>query len=287
VVSEAIAMDAIVAKVILQSLQVTLLVFVMMTVVDVVNVWTRGKLSAILRQGRQWRQYVVASLIGAAPGCVGAFTNVSLYVHGMISFGALAGAMAAVSGDEAFVMLAMFPKTAVILFAVLAVSGMATGWLTDVIVRRWKIATCRDCDVQQFHPANEGFTHYLKDHVWRHVIKKHLWKTLLWTFGALFMVEVGLQYWQLEKLTSQYGLMLLFAGALLGLIPESGPHLIFVTMFANGLIPFSVLFTSTFVQDGHGMLPMLSYSVRDSMMIKAFNMVFGVGIGLLFHAFGW
>jgi hypothetical protein len=79
---------------------------------------------------------------------------------------------------------------------------------------------------------------------------------------------------------------LFFVGALIGLIPESGPHLIFVTLFANGLIPFSVLFTSSFVQDGHGMLPMLSYSVKDSVLLKTFNLVFGLSLGLLFYAVG-
>jgi len=280
-------MEAIVTKVLGQTLQVTLLVFVMMIVVDLMNVWTRGRLAAMLKQGRQWRQYVIASLLGAAPGCIGAFTNVSLYVHGMISFGALVGAMAAVSGDEAFVMLAMFPKTAVMLFIMLFATGIAIAWLTDILVKRWKMTTCLDCDVPQFHPAREGFSHYVKEHIWQHVIKRHIWKTLLWTFGALFVVEAGLQYWQLEKMASQYPLVLLVAGVLLGLIPESGPHLIFVTMFANGLIPFSVLFSSSIVQDGHGMLPMLSYSVHDAMMIKAFNLVFGLGIGLLLYAFGW
>jgi hypothetical protein len=280
-------MDAIIRQVVQQTVQVTLLVFFMMILVDVINVWTRGRLAAILKKGKQSRQYVVASLLGAAPGCVGAFTNVSLYVHGMISFGALVGAMAAVSGDEAFVMLAMFPKTAIYLFALLFGLGILVGWITDRIVKKWNIATCVDCEAQQYHPAEEGFAHYVKDHIWQHIIKRHLWRTLLWTFGALLVVEVGLHYWHLEKLTSQYTLLLLFAGALLGLIPESGPHLIFVTMFANGLIPFSVLFTSSFVQDGHGMLPMLSYSVRDAMMIKAFNVVFGVGIGLLLYVVGW
>lgn len=280
-------MSGIISTVVQQTLQVTLLVFFMMTLVDVINVWTRGKLASILKHGRQWRQYVIASFIGAAPGCVGAFTNVSLYIHGMISFGALAGAMAAVSGDEAFVMLAMFPQTAVLLFAMLFVFGILLGWMTDLIVKKWKIETCKDCEVPQFHPTQEGFAHYLKDHVWNHIVKRHLWRTLLWTFAALLVVEVGMHDWHLEKLTSQYGILLLFAGALLGLVPESGPHLIFVTMFANGLIPFSVLFTSSVVQDGHGMLPMLSYSVRDSMMIKAFNMTFGIGIGLLLYLLGW
>ena len=279
-------MNDILSKVLAQTLQVTLLVLIMMTLVDAVNVWTRGKLATLLKGAGRWRQYVVASLIGSAPGCVGAFTNVSLYMHGMISFGALVGAMAAASGDEAFVMLAMFPKTAILLFGLLFVVGIVVGWVTDRAVKKWNISTCEDCEMQQFHPTQEGFVHYLKDHVWQHIITKHLWKTALWTLGALMVVEFGLRYWNLEALTSQYTILLLLAGALLGLIPESGPHLIFVTMFANGLIPFSVLFTSTFVQDGHGMLPLLSYSVKDSIKVKAFNLPFGVIFGFILFAFG-
>ena len=279
-------MNDILSKVLAQTLQVTLLVLIMMTLVDAVNVWTRGKLATLLKGAGRWRQYVVASLIGSAPGCVGAFTNVSLYMHGMISFGALVGAMAAASGDEAFVMLAMFPKTAILLFGLLFVVGIVVGWVTDRAVKKWNISTCEDCEMQQFHPTQEGFVHYLKDHVWQHIITKHLWKTALWTLGALMEVEFGLRYWNLEALTSQYTILLLLAGALLGLIPESGPHLIFVTMFANGLIPFSVLFTSTFVQDGHGMLPLLSYSVKDSIKVKAFNLPFGVIFGFILFAFG-
>jgi hypothetical protein len=279
-------MGEILLKVVQQTAQVTLLVFFMMTIVDIVNVWTRGRLSTLLKRRKPWRQYVVASFIGAAPGCVGAFTNVSLYVHGMISFGALVGAMAPASGDEAFVMLAMFPRTAIILFVLLFILGILVGWLTDILTKKWNITTCQDCEAEQFHPAQEGFVHYVRDHIWVHIIKRHLWKTLLWTFGAILVVELGLHYWHLEKLTSQYTLLLFFAGAFLGLIPESGPHLIFVTLFANGLIPFSVLFTSSFVQDGHGMLPMLSYSVRDSVLLKSFNVVFGLSLGLLFYAVG-
>jgi hypothetical protein len=279
-------MNDILSRVLSQTVQVTLLVLIMMTLVDAVNVWTRGKLATLLKGVGRWRQYVVASVIGAAPGCLGAFTNVSLYVHGMISFGALVGSMAAASGDEAFVMLAMFPKTAILLFGILFVIGVVVGWVTDRAVKKWNISTCADCETQQFHPAQEGFVHYVRDHVWQHIIKKHIWKTTLWTLGALLVVELGLRYWNLEALTSQYTILLLFAGALLGLIPESGPHLIFVTMFANGLIPFSVLFTSTFVQDGHGMLPLLSYSVTDSVKLKAFNLSFGVMFGLILFAFG-
>jgi len=36
----------------------------------------------------------------------------------------------------------------------------------------------------------------------------------------------------------------------LGIIPESGSHMIFVMLYANGMIPFSILLASSIVQDG-------------------------------------
>lgn len=47
----------------------------------------------------------------------------------------------------------------------------------------------------------------------------------------------------------------------------------------RGLIPFSAIFASSIIQDGHGMLPLLSYTVRDSILIKLFNLAFGLTIG--------
>ena len=269
-----------------ETLQVTGLVFLMMVVVDLINVWTRGKIAALLTGSHRSRQFVVASLVGGVPGCLGAFTNVSLYVHGMIGFGALAGSMAATSGDEAFVMLAMFPKTAVLLFGILMVLGIAAGFFIDWAVRRWKISTCGECPEVLVHSGERGAVHYIKEHVWGHIVRRHLWKVFLWTLGALLVVKVGMSGLHLEKLASQYSLVLLFLAALIGLIPESGPHLIFVTLFANGLIPFSVLLTSSVVQDGHGLLPLLSYSMKDSILIKAFNLGIGLVLGLVLFALG-
>ena len=56
-------------------------------------------------------------------------------------------------------------------------------------------------------------------------------------------------------------------------------QLVFTVMFARGLIPFSVILASSIIQDGHGMLPLLSYTVGDSMLIKLFNLAFGLTIG--------
>lgn len=271
----------------LESVKITAFVLVMMILVDLLNVWTQGKLSALLQKGRRWKQYIVASFLGATPGCFGAFAGVSLYVHGMLNFGALTGMMVATAGDAQFIMLAMFPETALLIFGLLFVVGIFAGVITDFIVKKYNITLCTDCEAIQFHKNESGLLHYFKEHIWKHIIKKHIWKTFLWVFGALLVLEFGLKFWNIEAITSEYVLLLLLVSAVIGLIPESGPHIIFVTMFAQGLIPFSVLLTSSIVQDGHGMLPLLSYSVNDSIKVKVFNLGFGVIIGLLFYMLGY
>jgi hypothetical protein len=96
------------------ALIITFFVFVMMLVVDFIDSISKLRMSEIIKSG-PWRQYTLASLPGSTPGYLGAFLNVSLYVHGMISFGAIVGGMIATSGDEAFVMLAQFPGTGLML----------------------------------------------------------------------------------------------------------------------------------------------------------------------------
>jgi hypothetical protein len=71
----------------------------------------------------------------------------------------------------------------------------------------------------------------------------------------------------------------LLVACLVGLIPESGPNLIFVTLYAQGLIPFSILVANSIVQDGHGMLPMLAHSRREFLRIKAITFAAAVAFG--------
>ncbi|HIE03364.1 MAG TPA: selenocysteine protein, partial [Candidatus Latescibacteria bacterium] len=92
--------------------------------------------------------------------------------------------------------------------------------------------------------------------------------------------------WNLEAFVRAHMFWVLLIAALVGVIPESGPHLIFTMMFAKGLIPFSVLLTGSIVQDGHGMLPLLAYTFRDSMIVKLFNLVIGLSIGLILYKTG-
>ena len=269
----------ILSDVLLDSVSIALLVLLMMIVVDYINVRTKGKLHSLLKDSHKWKQYIVGSFLGTVPGCLGSYAGVSLYMHGIISYGTIAGLMIATSGDEAFVMLAMFPKIAILLFVILFVIGIFAGRIIDYIVLRFNIPNCNDCETVQFHKEERNYKHYLREHVWHHIIKEHVWKIFLWTFGALLLIEISTSFLNLESLTTQYIWLVLILSVLIGIIPDSGPHLIFVTMFAQGLIPFSILLASSIVQDGHGMLPMLSFSVKDSISIKIFNALIGLLLG--------
>ncbi len=331
------------------TVMVTGFVFVMMLVVEFANVASAGLLRQRLRGGGL-ATLVGAGLLGTAPGCLGSFAAVALYVHEAVPFGALVTTMIATSGDEAFVMLAMFPGRALLLFAILLVYGVLVGWLVDRMGMKGAGFRCR-CDrgleVHDdepglgrvlLHPAGLGHwsrrrtalgailaaflgsvlagavgpaewnwirislvvlagvalwvvfavpDHFLDEHLWRHVAREHLPRILLWVGGVLLVMDaVRAAGLPLAELLREHPAVALIAAVLIGIIPESGPHLIFVTLFAQGVVPFSVLAASSAVQDGHGMLPLLAESRREFVRVKAVNVVAGLVLGIAMMAIG-
>lgn len=127
--------------------------------------------------------------------------------------------------------------------------------------------------------------HFLREHLWGHIIKKHFLKILLWTFGALLVIHFLLDDLNLEGWLDRNFLIVLFIAVLVGLIPESGPHLIFVTLFFKGAIPFSILLANSIVQDGHGALPLFAESKRSFFLMKLINMIIGIVAGLVAYYF--
>lgn len=126
--------------------------------------------------------------------------------------------------------------------------------------------------------------HFVQEHLWNHVIKKHFISVLLWTFGVLFLLQMLYLFVDMNAFIGQYGwttLLLLVLAILIGVIPESGPHLIFLVLYIHGTVPFSVLLVSSIVQDGHGALPLLASSRRNFFLMKGINMMVGLCVGLL------
>ncbi len=128
--------------------------------------------------------------------------------------------------------------------------------------------------------------HFLEEHLWNHVVRGHIPRIFLWTLGAMLFLHFVVEQWQIGGVIQQSKWIILGVAGLMGIIPESGPHLIFVTMFAKGFVPFSVLLTSSIVQDGHGMLPLLAHSRRAFLVIKLINLLIGLAVGALVMALG-
>ena len=129
--------------------------------------------------------------------------------------------------------------------------------------------------------------HFLETHLWKHVARTHIPRVFLWTLGALLTMHFLTDVFHLEGTIRKSMWFVLLVACLVGLIPESGPHLIFVTLYAQGAVPLSILLASSIVQDGHGMLPMLAHSRRDFAVVKAIGFAValafgGVGLGLGF-----
>ena len=125
--------------------------------------------------------------------------------------------------------------------------------------------------------------HFLQEHLWEHVIKHHFMSVLLWTFGVLVALAVVNHFFDLEVLIANNRWVtwaLLFIALALGIIPESQPQFIWIYLYATGVLPFSILLASSVVQDGHGALPLLAYSRKSFLMMKAVNIAFGLLIGV-------
>ncbi len=343
-----------------QSLTITLFVLSMMLIIEYLNVFSRGIWGNKLKTSA-WKQILLAAFLGIIPGCLGAYTAVSLYIHNVIGTAALATAMIATSGDEAFFMFSIVPETAVLIMILMFVIAVASGFIINFFVRKDKGAVnynekhlevhtdegnCFCFNKKDFianfkhlttlrailililggalatilfiggdghdehmellsvpegvhvHPEWIKYTflavlgisllmvltvndHFLSGHIWGHIIKKHLLRILLWTFFTLLALHFVNQYLDLEKIIGDNIYIVLIVAVLIGIIPESGPHLFFIILFASGSLPFSILLANSIVQDGHGSLPLLAETRKGFLTIKAINVGVGLIVGIL------
>jgi len=332
-----------------ETIVISVFVAVMMIVVEYVNVWTCGGLNRVL-QGSRARQYVLAALLGATPGCLGAYLIVAIHVQRGVTLGAVVAAMLATCGDELFVMLATFPVTALAMVVGLVVLAIFAGWLTDTVVGRFSHVDHDDCcEFVEDHTADcdcfpeDGVLSiwrrprperivdvlalglfvtsliagwigpdeweweriafvavggigllvlatasdpFFREHVWTHVVREHMPRVLLWIGGTLVVVALLEHFVDIRTLVADNPWIVLLVAVLVGIIPVSGPHLLFVTLFASGALPLSVLVANSAVQDGHGMLPLLAHSRRDFFVVKGINVLFGLAAGATLMALG-
>lgn len=351
-------------EVLKNSILITGLVMVMMFLIEYIHVFSQGHSLERLRN-RPLLQIVMAALLGFVPGCGGGFVVVSLYAHNMVSFGALVAMMVATLGDESFLMLAMMPKTAILIALGLLFGGIVVGWLTDKTIKNvqrpfgpdhyvvheqadhvhgtrriwgrigpnfkplhWQRGVilaalalffvaiafgflehdhAHEAVDDHAHVAGNVFdehwinmvfavlalitlfltlwanNHFVEEHLWNHTIKHHFLRIFLWTFGGLLVIEGALHFIDLSHLIQDQFWIMLAAAVLIGLIPESGPHILFISLYAGGAIPLSILLANCIVQDGHAGLPLLAETKKGFVIAKALKVVVGVAVALLFQ----
>jgi len=347
------------------AIMITGLVIVMMMIIELVNVRSAGRWFHSLEHSRL-SQTLLGAILGVIPGCIGGFAAVSLYSHRIISFGALVACMICSSGDESFVMLAMFPGKALLLFGILFILAIPFGLITDIVNERFfhnracgntsdscshtfelheeasgevkpsifKASSYRAMlhpsrfriiiaaalliyaiailsgilEHEHGHGHGHGINllderwmnvmfgiitlittlfvitaddHFIREHLWGHVVKSHLLRIFLWTFGTLVTIQFLLQYADIDSWIGNNIYTTILIAALIGIIPESGPHLVFVTLFATGVLPFSVLMASSISQDGHTALPLLASTKKGFISAKLINAAVAIGIGCL------
>lgn len=384
------------AAILQQTLIITTFVMGMMMIIEYINVQTQGIWSNRLQKS-PWLQIVIGALLGIIPGCLGTFTIVSLYVHRVVMFPALIATLIATSGDEAYLMFSLFPKTALWLTLILFVLAIVVGFIVQLTVKNKFIGLKKEInlpihehssDCTYYHPKliisnlkNMSFTralllagviailvmlfsgvingehhlnmlmgndielvehtdcdhehhdhelctetdlhhsdahhhgggyghdhegeadwirislivifsiilfivtaskdHFLESHLWQHIIKKHLPKIFLWTFGVILAITILNQYVNVSDWISSNLYWVLLIAVLIGIIPESGPHFIFVILFAQGVLPFSILLASSIVQDGHGSLPLLAETPKGFVVSKVINIAVGLLVGFV------
>lgn len=123
--------------------------------------------------------------------------------------------------------------------------------------------------------------HFLEEHLWEHVIKVHLPKIFFWTFGVILCLTIINKFVNIHDVIDSKPFIVLLVAILLGLIPQSGPHLIFVILFAQGDLPLSILLANSIVQDGHGALPLLAESRKAFFVSKGIKIALALIVGLL------
>ena len=382
------------------SILITGIVIIMMMMIESFNL---EKHSGFFEKtgGSSLKQVLLAAILGSIPGCIGGFAAVSLYSKRLIGFGALTAMMIASCGDEAFVMLAMMPDRALLIFAILFLLAVFCGTGVDFYIkqrglRKGAVMERRDSSLElrmtgkeadrmtgkeadrmtgkevpgmgekneegeadsslalrmtegkagrmtgeedrrrsltlyrvvltaatvffavalacgwldHSHAAPEkGRMHidllsewwmnmifailciamavilcfrpdrFIKETLWHHILSRHLPVIFAWTFGVLLLIGILSEYLDISRWVSSNPAIMILLAVAIGIIPESGPHLIFVSLYAGGLVPFPVLLASCISQDGHSALPLLAEDKKSFAYTKLFKCVIALAAG--------
>ena len=277
--------------------KISLIIFFLMIISEYLVTRYKDQIIRLMLKNKR-TGYILSSLFGTLPGCTGVFAMDSLYMAGYLSFGGIIAALVATMGDETFLLISLAVNGTIsmdiiiMLISSMFVLGIVAGFLADIAVKKTGLKLHRTCEIKihkKYCKSEFNLKHFAKEHIYNHIIRKHMLKIFIWIAIAVFMIEMINSNIQITEFLSTGTSMIyiLLAASLIAILPISGPNIIILTMFATGMVPFSVLLANSLIQDGHGLLPILGYSVSDALKIKLFNFIFGLTIGLILLLLGF
>jgi len=77
------------------------------------------------------------------------------------------------------------------------------------------------------------------------------------------------------------GLLSVILGAVIGLVPGCGPQIIFVSLYAKGMLPFAALLANAISQDGDALFPLLVIDRRSSLWATVITTIPALLIGII------
>lgn len=276
-----------------ESLEIIGIVFLLMILIELFVLKYKPVLIK-LAQSNSTFAYIISTFFGMIPNCSTTFAMDSLYMSGYLSFGALIAVMIATIDD---VGLLLFSGTVegkipfdlmLIYFSSLFVLGIIGGKLADYISKKLKWKFSIKCSIDEHEKEEFKFSHFFKEHIYEHILKKHIWKIFIWMFITLFIIGLFPDIFSESNFTGTNKLYLLLIAAMVGLLPSPAPNFFILNLFIlHPYTLFSVFLTNSIVQDGHGLLPILGYSYKDAIKVKAFKLVFALIIGLFVYSLGF
>jgi hypothetical protein len=109
------------------------------------------------------------------------------------------------------------------------------------------------------------------------------WVFIAYTAYALFMHFTQID---LGAVVTRAGFWPVVATACIGLIPGCGPQIVIVTLYTEGVIPFSALVAHTLSQDGDALFPILAMKPRAAVWLTITTTIPALVVGAIFYLAG-
>lgn len=110
-----------------------------------------------------------------------------------------------------------------------------------------------------------------------------------WVFVAYVIYEIAVYAVGGEPVVREWmtsaGVISVIIGAAIGLIPGCGPQIIFVSLYAQGLLPFSALLANALSQDGDALFPLLAIDKKSSLIATIITTIPALIVGLTVYYF--